>query len=169
MGSRAPRPRPPRSTSRSSESSSRSETRRFLPLDQTPRFSTLSRSRRSTATISSRSSRSSRTSKVFASEFCDDLTKVSKLRTERRWVRMPGWTDYGDDLDYVERLFMENKNYKIPQLRLRLCVPPKVELTHSFSYFVLFYIFVLYIHQIGDNSLFARIQPHSKTRHDSYR
>merc|ERR1712071_1500 len=145
-----------RSTSRSSESSSRSETRRFLPLDQTPRFSTLSRSRRSTATISSRSSRtsrtrrrngSSRTSKVFTSEFCDDLTKVSKLRTERRWVRMPGWTDYGDDLDYVERLFMENKNYKIPQLRLRLCVPPKVELTHSFSYFVLFYIFVLYIHQ----------------------
>merc|ERR1712071_689586 len=107
-----------RSTSRSSESSSRSETRRFLPLDQTPRFSTLSRSRRSTATISSRSSRtsrtrrrsrSSRTSKVFASEFCDDLTKVSKLRKERRWVRMPGWNDYGDDLDYVERLFMEIK------------------------------------------------------------
>merc|ERR1712071_249089 len=82
------------------------------------RFSTLSRSRRSTATISSRSSRtsrtrrrsrSSRTSKVFASEFCDDLTKVSKLRKERRWVRMPGWNDYGDDLDYVERLFMEIK------------------------------------------------------------
>merc|ERR1712071_556727 len=113
----------------------RSETRRFLPLDQTPRFSTLSRTRRR--------SRSSRTSKVFASEFCDDLTKVSKLRKERRWVRMPGWNDYGDDLDYVEH----KKNYKIPQLRLRLCVPPKVELTHSFSYFVLFYIFVLYIHQ----------------------
>merc|ERR1712071_366150 len=86
------------------------------------RFSTLSRSRRSTATISSRSSRtsrtrrrsrSSRTSKVFASEFCDDLTKVSKLRKERRWVGMPGWNDYGDDLDYVERLFILSSVLKL--------------------------------------------------------